>query len=181
MYSVIGKGNVGNVKLIRIGVSRDNHWNHIKIVLAGKIQISLVVCGATIYCARAILHKDKISDKDGNCFAVNKWMFGVKTGIVSFLLRLFQGSFCCPDGSTFCDKSRELGIVCRQLGGKRVVGRNGAKGGTKNCVMARGENLQPVLSTLQFKPYLHAFRTTDPVFLHHPHFGGPALELFEVL
>lgn len=160
---------------------RHHHRAHGKAIFAGEIQIALIMGRAAENGPGAIIHQHEISHIDGKIRPFIKRMPGHKAGIETFFLRRFQGFLRGAGALTFFDEGHEIGIGFRQLQSQRMIHGHSTETGPENGIGAGGIHLQPILKTLDFKAELQTFRTADPIFLHGPHFFGPAFQRFQII
>ena len=95
-------------------VERCHHRLDRQIVLAGKIEIPLVMGRTAEDRAGAVVHQDEIGDIDGQRQPVHEWMGHGKSGIEALLLGRFQGFLAGPEVVALGDERCQGGIVGRE-------------------------------------------------------------------
>ena len=97
-------------------------------------------------------------------------------GVAAQLGRGFNRLFGGATLAAFGQKGRDLGVVCFQLFGNRMIGRDAHKGRAHQCVGPRGINSDRIARIGALKGELQAPRFADPVLLHQLDLGRPVVE-----
>ena len=169
-------GFVADGKGGRVGPFGQHHRLDRQAVLAGEIQIALVMGGAAENGARAVFHQHEIGHVDGQFPAGHERMAGLQAGVDALLLGGFQRRFRGAHAVAFGDELGQLAVALRKLGGQRVVGRNGQEGGAEQGVGAGGEDLELVRPAGDLPGQPGALGPADPVLLHDADALGPAVQ-----
>ena len=166
-----------------LALRRDNALDG-EHIFAREIKVAVVMRRAAEDSTGAIIHQHEIGDEQQQLPVRIERMDHGKAGVVALLLLrldLGRGRATAP---AFLGEGGEIGIVLRQCQRDRVIGGDGSKAGTEECVRPRGEDLQrrdAVHRRFQREAELHALRLADPVLLHQPHLVRPAFQRAEAI
>ena len=119
--AVADKGFVCDTERLCIGIGRADHRNNGQAVLAGKVEVALIVGGTAENSPGAVIHQDEIGDIDGQRFAVDDRMGAFQAGIETELFRRLDGRFRCCHAVARGNEFGQSGIVGGQFLGQRVV------------------------------------------------------------
>ena len=164
------------IGLITIG----DHADHRQAILAGKIDVALVMRWATEHRAGAIVHQHKIGDVEWQLDCVVKRVLQPQAGIEAELFLRFDLRRCRPTLAALLDEGGDGGVTGQALR-NRMLRCNRDKAGAKDRVGPGGEhlNLGRTICAVEFE--LQALRFADPVFLHQPDLFRPLVEAAQTI
>ena len=182
--AIIDIGRVADGEGRRIGARRDDHRLHRQAVFAGEIEIALVMRRAAEDGAGAVFHQHEIGDIDRQLPARIEGMDRLQAGVVALLLHGLQGFGRRRRLAAFLDERRSPGSVWPASSPARGwSGGDRHEGGAEQGVGPGGEDLLSAPSTdfepASLKKARAPFGAADPVLLHQPHLGRPALQAVE--
>ena len=176
------EGLVLDVERRRVDVGRANHRRGAEPVLAGEVEVALVVRRAAEDGTGAVVHQHEIGDVDRQVPVRIERMGDGEAGVVAALLRRLDRRHRGAERSDLGDEGGELGVGLRARGGERVVGGDGEELRAEQRVRSRRVDLHlPERNrlVLQGEAHLESLGAADPVALHHAHLLRPALERVE--
>ncbi len=100
----------------------------------------------------------------------------LEPGVEAALLGGLEHRLAGAHAVAFGDERRQSRIARRQFGGHRMAGRDRAERRAVERVGPGGEDFKRAIAALQREENARAFGSPDPIFLHHAHALGPALE-----
>ena len=173
---VVGDGEAGGVLARR----QDDRGDR-QAILAGEVQVALVVRRAAEDRARAVVHQHEVGDPDRHAAAGVERVDHGQAGVVALLLAALDLSLGNPALAAFGDEGGGVGIALRQLGGERMVRGHGQEAGAEQGVRPGGVDFDPAFEAggrraIKGEAQPQALGAADPVLLHQPDLVGPALE-----
>ncbi len=165
-----------------VGVGRGDDPAHVEAVLAGEVEVALVVAGDGHDRARAVLHEHVVGDEDGDLVAVDRvgdCALDADAGLVAGLVAALGGGGAhrLVDVGAHLFLVRGAGDQAVDLG---VLGREHEERGAEERVGARREDGEVEVELLAAENGLRALGAADPVALHRDHVLGPGIEQVEV-
>src|SRR5690606_14915880 len=123
-----------------LGLGRQDDRDHRQIVFAGEVEVALVVGRAAEDGAGSVVHQNEIGDVDGQRRSFYHRVFHGERGAVALLFGGFDRFDRGAHAAAFGDELGQRRVGFGQIGGQRVVGREGDEGGTEQGVGAGGED-----------------------------------------
>ena len=176
--AVADVGLVGDAEGRGVGARRQHHGHHRTPVLAGEIEVALVVARTAEDGARAVAHDDEVGDIDRQ---LDVWLERVDrddAGVEALLLGLGQRFLAGADLAALLDEGCQLLALLGEVSCQRVLGRDRHERGAEDGVVARGEDLERgellrQLAAFEREPHVGAGRLADPVALLRADEIGP--------
>ena len=129
--------------------------------------------------AGAVFHEHEVGDVDRQRGVVLERVADREAGIMAALLGALDGLLAGAHAVALGDERGQRRIARGELIGQRVVRRNRAERRAEDGVVARREDLEPVVAADHLEEHAQAFRAADPAFLHKPYAIGPARQAVE--
>ena len=148
-------------------------------VLAGELEVALVVRRAAEDGAGAVVHQHEVGDVDRQGQVGEERVPGGQAGVVALLLLGLELGSAGAALQALGDEGRQPLILAGEPGGQRVIGGDGQEGGAEERVGPGGEDLELLLAADQIEAHPGTDRAADPVALHQPDLLGPALQPVE--
>ena len=172
---------VAHSKARRIGAGRQHHRHDRQAILAGEVQVALVMRRAAEDGARAVVHQHEVGDPDRQGPAGQKGMVDGEAGVMAALLRLLDGGLRRRAALAVLDEGGGLGVGLGRQRRERVVGGDGQEACAEQGVGTGGVDLQSLSEPFRRGVGKGELQTqapgpADPVFLHQPHLVRPAVQ-----
>ena len=151
---------------------------HRQLVFAGKIEVALIVTGASKQCAGAIIHQHEIGDKHRQADAGIERVDDAQAGVKAQLFLGFDIGRCSAAGLTFGDKRRQCRVGFRALASQRMISGDRSETGTEQRIGPGGEHVETA-AALYRKGEAQPSGAADPVFLHQFDLVRPLIERLE--
>ena len=90
--------------------------------------------------ASSVFHEDEIGHVQGKRPFVIEGMTNLDTGVVTDFFRHFDGRLAGSGAAAFGNERPKIGVILRQVLGKRVVCGDSAKRGAENGIWTGGED-----------------------------------------
>ena len=163
-----------------VGARRQHHRRHRQVVLAGEVEVALVVRRAAKDGPGAVVHQHEVGDPHRHApFRVER-MDDAQTGVEAQLLRRLDLGFRGAALAAFLNERGDARIGRRQLLGQRMVGRKSDEAGAEQGVRPRGVDGDAVMALRRLagerEGQAQALGSPDPVLLHQPHLVGPTIQ-----
>mmetsp|Transcript_116 Transcript_116/g.338 ORF Transcript_116/g.338 Transcript_116/m.338 type:complete len:447 (-) Transcript_116:3095-4435(-) len=152
---------------------------HRQAVLAGKVEVALVMGRAAEHGPGAVIHQDKVADPDRQFLVRVDGVFDAHAGVDPLFLGLFHGRLGRVHLAAFVDKGGEVGVFGLKRFGDGMVRGHSNKGRAAHRVGAGGIAQDGAVAIGAHKRNVDTTRLADPVFLHQADLGGPVVEAIE--
>ena len=163
--------------------------DHRQLVFAGKIEVALIVTGATKQRAGAIIHQHEIGDEHRQADAGIERVDDAQAGVKAQLFLGFDIGSCSAAGLAFGDEGRQCWVGLTTLARQRVIGGDGGETGAEQRVGPGGEHVETAAGTTLIlsvkrrggnrKGEAQPGGAADPVFLHQLDLVRPLIERLE--
>ena len=130
-----------------VTVGACNHTRHGQIVLAGEIQIALVMRRTAKNRAGAVVHEDEVGDHQRQGLIRLGRVLHAQAGVKTLLLLGFQLRFRRAGALALTDELSQLFVILCQLSGQGMFRGHAEERRTVNRIRTGGEDHQPVIPT----------------------------------
>ena len=169
-------GLVADRETLCVLARRQDHRQDRPAVLAGELQIALVVRRTAEDRAGAVVHEHEVGDVDRELLIRGQRVAAAQAGVVADLLRLLDRLLAGRGLGALGDEGRDARVLRRQLAAQRVIGGERHEARAEQRVGPRGEHLERVRAADDRKPDPRALGAADPFLLHQANLGRPAVQ-----
>ena len=178
----VGEPAVAEIRLLAhredggVLVFRHHDGQNGQLVLAGEIEVALVVRRAAEDRAGAVFHQDEVGDIDRQRPVRAERVADPEPGIDAPLLGALDRRLAGAGPAALLDEAGDLRVFPGDLRGQRVLGRDRAEARPEDRVVPRGVDVEPAVAPDHREGEAETLGAADPVLLHRPHLVGPAFE-----